>query len=149
MSEIVEVNESNVEEAARIHSVSWQESHKAFCKSDFVALHTPERQKKYILDKMAAGSKFFMLVQKTGVGIVSVTKNLIEDLYVLPVMQNKGFGSELLRFACAKCDGKPTLWILENNLGAERLYLRNGFVPSGNRNHITGKLDEVEYIHEY
>lgn len=34
MSEIIEVNESNVEEAATIHSISWQESHKIFCKSD-------------------------------------------------------------------------------------------------------------------
>lgn len=145
MSEIVEVNESNVEEAARIHSISWQESHKTFCKSDFVALHTPERQKNYILDKMATGSKFFMLVQKTGVGIVSVTKNLIEDLYVLPVMQNKGFGSELLRFACAKCDGKPTLWILENNVNAARLYSRLGFRATGKRNFIAENLDEIEF----
>lgn len=145
MSEIIEVNESNVEEAATIHSISWQESHKAFCKSDFVALHTVERQKKYILDKMAAGSKFFMLVQKMGVGIVSVNKNIIEDLYILPVMQNKGFGSELLRFACAKCDGKPTLWILENNVNAARLYSRLGFKATGKRNFIAEKLDEIEF----
>ena len=145
MSEIIEVNESNVEEAATIHSISWQKSHKAFCRSDFVALHTVERQKKYILDKMAAGSKFFMLVQKTGVGIVSVNKNIIEDLYILPVMQNKGFGSELLRFACAKCDGKPTLWILENNVNAARLYSRLGFKATGKRNFIAEKLDEIEF----
>ena len=145
MSEIIEVNESNVEEAATIHSISWQESHKAFCRSDFVALHTVERQKKYILDKMAAGSKFFMLVQKTGVGIVSVNKNIIEDLYILPVMQNKGFGSELLRFASAKCDGKPTLWILENNVNAARLYSRLGFKATGKRNFIAEKLDEIEF----
>ena len=145
MSEIIEVNESNVEEAATIHSISWQESHKAFCRSDFVALHTVERQKKYILDKMAAGSKFFMLVQKIGVGIVSVNKNIIEDLYILPVMQNKGFGSELLRFACAKCDGKPTLWILENNVNAARLYSRLGFKATGKRNFIAEKLDEIEF----
>lgn len=145
MNEIVEVDESNVEEAATIHSISWQESHKAFCKSDFVALHTVERQKKYILDKMAAGSKFFMLVQKIGVGIVSVNKNIIEDLYILPVMQNKGFGSELLRFACAKCDGKPTLWILENNVNAARLYSRLGFKTTGKRNFIAEKLDEIEF----
>ncbi len=145
MSEIIEVNESNVEEAATIHSISWQESHKAFCNSDFVALHTVERQKKYILDKMAAGSKFFMLVQKIVVGIVSVNKNIIEDLYILPVMQNKGFGSELLRFACAKCDGKPTLWILENNVNAARLYSRLGFKATGKRNFIAEKLDEIEF----
>lgn len=148
MTKIVEVDEKNVEEAALIHSISWQEAHKAFCNSDFVALHTVERQKKYILDKMALGSKFFMLVQNAGVGIVSVNKNLIEDLYVLPVMQNKGFGSELLRFAIAKCDGKPTLWILENNVNAARLYSRLGFKATGKRNAITEKLDEIEFERE-
>ena len=76
---------------------------------------------------------------------MSVNKNIIEDLYVLPVMQNKGFGSKLLRFACAKCDGKPTLWILENNVNAARLYSRLGFKATGKRNFIAEKLDEIEF----
>lgn len=36
----------------------------------------------------------------------------------------------------------PTLWSLENNLNAERLYRRKGFVLSGKQNAITGKLLE-------
>ena len=36
------VDEKNIDIAARIHSESWQESHKSFCKPEFVAKHTQE-----------------------------------------------------------------------------------------------------------
>ena len=45
------VDEKNIDIAARIHSKSWQESHKSFCNPDFVAKHTPEHQKKYWNEK--------------------------------------------------------------------------------------------------
>ena len=103
------------------------------------------------MGKVEKGSEFFIFYDQGPVAVVSIDGKVIEDLYVLPEYQNKGYGTQLLGYAVAKIQGhglKPSLWILENNLVAERLYLRNGFVPSGNRNHITGKLDEVEYIHE-
>ena len=107
-SAIVEVDETNIFDAAKVHSVSWQESHRAFCKTDFVALHTPERQREYLFEKLKNGYKLFMLLDKEPVGVVSVKECLIEDLYVLPEKQNKGYGSALLEFACAKCAGTPT-----------------------------------------
>ena len=90
-----------------------------------------------------------MLMDDEPVAVVSVTGSLIEDLYVLPELQNKGYGSQLLYYVISKIQKKrlaPTLWILENNDGAERLYRRNGFVPSGNVNQITDKLDEIEFV---
>ena len=67
------------------------------------------------------------------VGIVSVTGSLIEDLYVLPDLQNRGYGTELLRFAMRQCKDTPVLWILENNTDAERLYRRMGFQEPGRK----------------
>ncbi len=87
-----------------------------------------------------------MLVDEKPVGIVSVTGSLIEDLYVLPDRQNMGFGTELLRYAVERCPDTPTLWILENNTGAERMYRRMGFHPTGRRNRITEALDEIEFV---
>ncbi|MCR4713761.1 MAG: GNAT family N-acetyltransferase [Treponemataceae bacterium] len=144
-STIVEVDETNVFDAARIHSVSWQESHRAFCKADFVALHTPERQREYLLGKLKNGYKLYMLLDAEPVGIVAVKESLIEDLYVLPEKQNKGYGSALLEFACTKCAGTPTLWILENNVNAARLYRRKGFTETGHKNVVTNGLDEIEF----
>ena len=145
---IVPVDQSNIQDAAAIHSVSWQESHRSFCTPDFIALHDCCRQEEYLREKMKAGTQIYMLIDQQPVGIVSLTGNLIEDLYILPDMQNRGYGTELLHFIIHQCTGKPTLWILENNKGAERLYKRNGFKPTGKRNIITNKLDEIEYILE-
>ena len=142
---ITAVDSANIREAAAVHSASWQASHRAFCAPDFVARHTPERQMEYLQKKMAGGSRLFMLLADGPVGLVSVTGSLIEDLYVLPDRQNRGFGTRLLQFAIAQCPGVPTLWILENNAGAERLYRRMGFRETGRRNAITDKLSEIEF----
>ena len=86
-----------------------------------------------------------MLTDGKPVGIVSVKDSLIEDLYVLPEYQNRGYGSELLRYAVGRCGGTPSLWILENNDRARSLYLKAGFRETGNRNNITEGLDEIEF----
>ena len=142
---IITIDESNLLEAAAIHSVSWQDSHRSFCSPVFIALHTPERQREYLRGKMDKGSRVYMLVKDRPVGVVSVTGSLIEDLYILPEMQNKGYGTELLQFAISLCPDTPTLWILENNVGAARLYRRMGFKETGNVNAITDKLAEIEF----
>ena len=150
-SVVAYVTEENIADAARIHSISWQESHRAFCNEAFILKHDVEHQKEYIREKMKNGSKFFILYDKEPVAVVSVNEGLIEDLYVLPEQQNKGYGTQLLGYVVVKIQKLgliTSLWILENNKGAERLYLRQGFVPTGNRNHITGKLDEVEFRYE-
>lgn len=142
---IVIVNSENLWEAARIHSVSWQASHRDFCSTEFLETHTPDHQRAYLQEKMSQGGRVFMLIEAKPVGIVSVTGSLIEDLYVLPECQNQGCGTRLLHFAIRQCDGIPTLWILENNDGAARLYRREGFVETGKRQAITAGLDEIEF----
>ena len=141
---IIEVDRTNLSQAAVIHSVSWQESHRSFCAPSFVAMHTPERQRAYIQSKMNSGSRFYLLVEDRPIGVVSVTDSLIEDLYILPDRQNMGYGTKLLQFAMAQCTGTPTLWILENNTGAQRLYQRMGFRKTGRAQAITDTLDEIE-----
>ncbi len=142
---IIPVNESNLPQAAIIHSISWKESHRAFCTPDFIALHTPDRQQKYLSNKMHSGTKIYMLAEEKPIGIVSVTNSLIEDLYILPDQQNRGYGTKLLQYAIEQCTDTPTLWILENNINAERLYLRMGFKKTGKKNAITSSLDEIEF----
>ena len=144
-SVIIPVDKTNLFQAAAIHSVSWRESHCSFCTPDFLELHTPARQREYLSSKMSNGTKLFMLVDEKPVGIVSVTKGIIEDLYVLPDMQNMGYGTKLLEYALSQCTDTPTLWILENNQNAERLYRRMGFKETGRRNSVTDGLDEIEF----
>ena len=40
---IIPVDQTNLDQAAIIHSVSWKEAHRAFCSPDFIDMHTPER----------------------------------------------------------------------------------------------------------
>ena len=77
-------------------------------------------------------------------GIVSVQGDLIENLYVLPSQQNKGYGTQLLNFAQGQCANAPRLWILNTNQGAKRFYERNGFRPTGNVLHHSGGIYELE-----
>ena len=142
---IVPVDETNLLEAAIVHAISWRESHRSFCSGAFVEQHTPERQREYLREKMAAGSRLYLLIEEEPVGIVSVTGSLIEDLYVLPDKQNRGYGTRLLRYAMETCTGTPTLWILENNVNAERLYRRMGFRPTGRVHSVPNGLDELEF----
>ena len=146
VSVIIPVDETNLLQAATIHSISWKESHHSFCTPHFIELHTPDRQRDYLNDKMNRGTKIYLLItDEKPVGIVSVTNSLIEDLYVLPDFQNMGYGTTLLQYAIAQCADTPTLWILENNTRAEKLYRRMGFKKTGKKNSITDRLDEIEY----
>ena len=141
---IIPVDRTNILQAAAVHSISWKESHRAFCSPGFIALHTPERQREYLQKKMDGGARVCMLVEEKPVGIVSVTGSLIEDLYVLPEMQNRGCGTKLLRYAISLCTDTPVLWILENNTEAQGLYHRMGFRETGRRKSVTDGLDEIE-----
>lgn len=142
-------DEGALRRAAEVHAVSWQDSHRSFCPPNFVAAHTPERQYRYLADKAAGGSRIFLLLREgeTPIGVVTVTGDLIADLYILPAERNKGYGTVLLQYAIGQCSGSSTLWILENNTGAERLYRRNGFRPTGRILEHPGGLSEREFIH--
>ncbi len=141
---IIPVDQTNLSEAAAVHAAAWRDSHRAFCTPAFIEQHTTERQAAYLQRKLDAKSRIFLLVEDEPKGVVSVTGSLIEDLYVLPEQQGRGYGTKLLRFAAAIADGTPTLWILENNAGARRLYERLGFFETGSRKITPGGLDEIE-----
>ena len=138
------VTEKNIDIAAEIHSISWKESHKSFCSEEFVQAHSKERQKQYIQDEMKNGKQFFMLVDGGAKGIVSIKDNLIENLYVLPTEQHKGYGTKLLRYAELLCKDNPKLWILSNNDNARRFYKKEGYHFTGKENSLTDELSEFE-----
>lgn len=66
-------------------------------------------------------------------------------MFPLYTVANMGYGTKLLLYAVGQCTDTPTLWILENNINAERLYRRIGFKETGRKNAITNKLDEIEF----
>lgn len=141
---ITEVDIASLPIAAQIHTESWRASHKGFCTAEFIALHTPERQAAYLQSERDAGKRLYLLCAPKPVGLVSVSSSLIENLYVLPDEQRKGYGTQLLQFAMRQCDGLPTLWVLSNNQGAIRLYEKHGFRATGNQKTLRNDLFELE-----
>ena len=142
---IVPITEDNIAAAGSIHSISWQESHRSFCSAAFIAKHTPQAQTLYLQRELASGKKGFMIIDEVPLGIVTIHGSLIENLYILPEHQRRGYGSMLLEFAIEQCASVPTLFILSNNDDARRLYERKGFRSTGRINKLTDTLDECEY----
>ena len=144
--EIVKISENNIRDAGKIHSESWKESHKSFCSEEFVARHTEETQIEYIRSEITKGKDFYMLIDHIPVGIVSVCGSLIENLYVLPTEQRKGYGAMLLHYVLKQCHDIPSLWILSNNDRANAFYKKYGFVESGRKKQLRNNLFEVELV---
>lgn len=143
---IINIEENNIIEAAKIHSESWKESHENFCSKDFIEQHTIEHQETYLRSEIEYGKNLYMLVEKVPVGIVSVHNNLIENLYISPMEQNKGYGTQLLKFALQQCTSTPTLWILNNNYKAYSFYYKHGFRKTGAQNRHSEAIYEIELI---
>lgn len=141
---IVEVTEQNLRDAGRIHSEAWKQSHKAFCSAAFIEKHTAAAQTDYLRDQIKQGKRVFLLTEDTPIGIVSVHDDLIENLYVIPSQQNRGYGTQLLLFAIGQCSKEPRLWLLSNNEGAYRLYAKHGFVRTGQVHRLNETLYEFE-----
>ncbi len=141
---IVEVTEQNLRDAGYIHSEAWKQSHKSFCSMAFIEKHTADAQTDYLRDQIKQGKRLFLLVENIPVGIVSVHEDLIENLYVLPSMQNRGYGTQLLQFAIGQCSQAPTLWLLSNNESAYRLYAKHGFFKTGQVHRLNETLYECE-----
>ena len=141
---ITKVTEENLMQAAAVHAEAWRASHASFCSPEFVAAHTAQRQAEYIRGEMAKGKVFWLLADGAPVGVVSVCGSLIENLYVLPAAQGKGYGTRLLRYAQEQCAGVPALWVLSTNERAQRLYLREGFRFTGERKALSASLSELQ-----
>ncbi len=141
---IVPVTEELLSAAGAVHALAWQDSHRAICSPEFLALHTPERQTAYLRAELARGKAVFLLTDEAGPGgVVSLWDGLIENLYVLPERQGRGYGRALLRFAIARCES-PRLWVLSTNDFAYSWYLRSGFFPTGAVQRLSDTLFERE-----
>lgn len=94
--------------------------------------------------ELEQGKKVYLLLEDEPVGIVSVWNDLIENLYILPEEQHRGYGTKLLRFAMERCKGAPSLWILENNCRAFQLYTKYGFQKTGKVHMLSETIFEIE-----
>ena len=75
-------------------------------------------------------------------GMIQIENREIKKLFVEPVLQGNGIGSELLTYAIEKHNAN-TLWALEKNTRAIRFYERHGFRNSTDKK---PEDDTTEYL---
>ena len=145
---IIPVTEENAPLAGAVHAASWQASHRHFCPEEFVLRFDARRQTEYLLEGMRRGKQVWLLIDPEPAGLISLTEtaegSLIEDLYVLPRLEGRGYGGALLKAAIAQARGPVYLWILNNNTKALDYYLKRGFALSGREKPLSGGLSELE-----
>lgn len=143
---IEQVTEETLLLAAYVHALSWQASHLSLCSPEFIARHTPQRQAEYLRSEMGRGKRLFLLTDGEPVGVVTVWGSLIENLYVLPEQQKRGYGTALLDFAIRQCDKTPALWVLNTNALAQTMYRKNGFIETGATRALNESVFEIEMV---
>ncbi len=81
---------------------------------------------------------------------VSPQDGELKRLYVLPGMQNSGWGGRLFQAAMdwLERNGPRTLWISvwSENVGAQRFYARHGFEKAGEYEFPVGRVRDREFI---
>ena len=149
---IIPVTEENAPLAGAVHAASWQASHRHFCPEEFVLRFDARRQTEYLLEGMRRGKQVWLLLDPEPAGLISLTEtgegSLIEDLYVLPECERRGYGGALLKAAIAQARGPVYLWILNNNLKALDYYQKRGFALSGREKPLSRSLSELEMRRE-
>ena len=77
------------------------------------------------------------------VGTVTIRKNEICRLFVLPKYQGKGYGKELLEFAESEIAKHYSEIVIDASLSAKSIYLRRGYKETG---YHTIKTDNGDHL---
>jgi ribosomal protein S18 acetylase RimI-like enzyme len=114
-------------------------------------LYTEEETRDFIKDVLLPNNEVWV-AEEAGrvVGFAGFGDGSLRHLWVHRAHQNRGVGTALLKVAMHRCPDGLQLWVYQKNLGARRLYERNGFelaeLTSGERNEE--KEPEARYVWE-
>ena len=142
---ILNISPSFLDGAAEIYSISWITSHKDVCSDSFLIEHTPSFMKRKIEREIESGWEYYISLSPSPSGIVSIKGNEISSLYVLPSMERKGIGGELLSFAEEKTGPECFLWCRKENTKAMIFYLNRGYIIEEEKV-INAAMTEVKLI---
>jgi GNAT superfamily N-acetyltransferase len=117
----------SVHRAAFDHALPW-----------LADLHTPEEDRWFYRERVFTECQVHGAFEGGALAaIIAFRSDWIDQLYVLPEVQGRGVGSELLQVAKRAFDCLQ-LWTFQRNLGARRFYEARGFAlveeTGGDRN---------------
>jgi GNAT superfamily N-acetyltransferase len=106
-----------------------------------VGLHTPDEDSWFYRERVFPACRVWGRFEHDVLsGIIAFREGWIEQLYVLPVAQGRGIGTQLLDVAKQACD-RLELWTFQRNARARGFYEARGFTlveqTDGTRNEET------------
>ncbi len=108
--------------AARVHRIAFDQA-----MPWLAGLHTPDEDRWFYRERVFPTCRVWGRFDGNELcGIIAFRDGWIEQLYVLPVAQGRGVGSELLDIAKSAVD-RLELWTFQRNAAARRFYEARGF----------------------
>lgn len=93
--------------------------------------HHESKVRGWVRDVLISGGNTWVAVQGSDVvGLLALAPGWVEQLYVHPRVQGRGIGAALLDVAKARNPDGLQVWTFQVNSGAQRFYLRHGFVEA-------------------
>lgn len=110
-------------EAAQIHRIAFDQA-----MPWLVGLHTPDQDRWFYRERVLQTCRVWGRFDGDQLsGIIAFRDGWVEQLYVRPAAQGRGFGTELLNVAKGTYD-RLDLWTFQRNASARRFYEMRGFV---------------------
>jgi putative acetyltransferase len=130
--------------AAAVHRASFDE------RLPWLAgLHTPAEDSAHFSEHICETCQVWGAINATQVvGIIAFRQGWIDQLYVLPRFQNRGFGTAPLDIAKAQ-QQILRLWTFQRNVGARQFYERRGFVAVEETDGSRNEEGEPDILYEW
>ena len=95
----------------------------------FPELHTGEEDINFFTNVILEKDEVYIVEDENDriIGFIAFNKDFIDHLYLLPEVQRKGLGSELIRIAFEHSD-ELKLWTFQENTAARSFYTKHGFI---------------------
>ena len=98
-------------------------------------VHSDEEVKRHFVGTVMPSAEVWVAEVDDAVsGVLVLSGNWIEQLYVDPDWTNQGLGTALIERAKVERPGALHLWTFKSNRGAQRFYERHGFQTVGRTN---------------
>ncbi len=89
-------------------------------------LHTPAEDRAYFRDRVFTRCEVWGAVDGEIIGFIAFREGWVDQLYILPGRQGRGWGSALLQVA-KTASACLQLWTFQRNAPARRFYEKQGF----------------------
>ncbi len=137
---IVLVETSNFDNALKVYTASWRETHSGICSPEFLENRDYAG---YLTKKLGS---LYLVSDGEPVGVFCLDRENFGDLYIHPNYQGRGYGLFCVRYAKSQTP-RLRLTVLSSNAPAIHLYEKSGFRFTGNGIPLREGLWEREMIY--